>query len=84
MVQEEKYVFLRNEGNILEYFLSVVMSILGFILIKKIHHMWVIVPNVLNELRLKSIGEELIVGFLRWLSGDGYGNQKDCLKRKVL
>ena len=80
----EEHISLQNQGDILGSFLSVVMSILGFILIKKIHHMWVIVPNVLNELRLKSMREELIVGFLRWLSGDGYGNQKDCLKGKVL
>jgi hypothetical protein len=51
-------------------FLSVVVSILGFISIRKRQSMWVGVPDVLNGLMLKSIREELIAGFLRWLSGN--------------
>lgn len=68
----------------MESFLSVVISIIGFISIRKRRRMWAGVPNVLNGLRLKSIRGELIVGFLRLLSGDCYGRKKYYLKEKVL
>jgi len=57
---------------------------LEFISIRKRHHMWVGVPNVLKGLRLKSIRKALIAGFSRWLNINDYDNLKNCLKGKVL